>query len=205
MLWYAETRRRRTRQLVGDLLALVWVVSWVLLARAVHSAVSALSAPAGPLRDAGSGLEQRMDAVAGTVVDVPVVGERLSAPFSGAAGVGVDLVAAGDSLEASVDRLAMLMGVGTVGLPVLLVLAYLLLRVRYARRAGVLARERGRPELQELLALRALVGQPAARVSALAPDPLGAWRSGDPEVVGRLVALELRRMGLRPGPALATD
>jgi hypothetical protein len=205
MLWYAETRRRRTRQLVGDLLALVWVVSWVLLARAVHGAVSALSAPAGPLRDAGSGLEQRMDAVAGTVVDVPVVGERLSAPFSGAAGVGVDLVAAGDSLEASVDRLAMLMGVGTVGLPVLLVLAYLLLRVRYARRAGVLARERGRPELQELLALRALVGQPAARVSALAPDPLGAWRSGDPEVVGRLVALELRRMGLRPGPALATD
>jgi hypothetical protein len=205
MLWYAETRRRRTRQLVGDLLTLVWVVSWVLLARAVHGAVSALSAPAGPLRDAGSGLEQRMDAVAGTVVDVPVVGERLSAPFSGAAGVGVDLVAAGDSLEASVDRLAMLMGVGTVGLPVLLVLAYLLLRVRYARRAGVLARERGRPELQELLALRALVGQPAARVSALAPDPLGAWRSGDPEVVGRLVALELRRMGLRPGPALATD
>ncbi|MCE0487750.1 hypothetical protein [Ornithinimicrobium sediminis] len=205
MLWYAETRRRRTRQVVGDLLALVWVVLWVLLARAVHGAVSALSAPAGPLRDAGSGLEQRMDAVAGTVVDVPVVGERLSAPFSGAAGVGVDLVAAGDSLESSVDRLAMLMGVGTVGLPILLVLAYLLLRVRYARRAGLLARERGRPELQELLALRALVGQPTARVSALAPDPLGAWRSGDPEVVGRLVALELRGMGLRPGPALATD
>jgi hypothetical protein len=165
----------------------------------VHEAVSALAAPAGPLRAAGGSMQERMGAVADAVVDVPLVGDRLSGPFTGAAGVGVDLVAAGDSLQDSVDDLATLVSVSTVLVPVLLVAgSYLLLRVRYARRAGLLAQERLRPEFQELLALRALVNQPARRVTSVGPDPLGGWRSGDPEVVRRLAALELRRMGLRP-------
>lgn len=199
MLWYAETRRRRTRQIVGDVLAVAWVVLCVAVGRAVHESVSALAAPAGPLRAAGGSMEERMDAVAEAIVDVPLVGDRLSDPFTGAAGVGVDLVAAGDSLQASVDDLALLLSVGTVLVPVLLVAGfYLLLRVRYARRAGLLAQERMRPEFQELLALRALVNQPARRVTSVGPDPLGGWRAGDPDVVSGLATLELRRMGLRP-------
>lgn len=199
MLWYAETRRRRTRQIVGDLLAVAWVVLWVVVGRAVHDAVSALAAPADPLRAAGGSMQERMGAVAEAVVDVPLVGDRLSDPFMGAAGVGVDLVAAGDSLQDSVDDLATLAAVGTVLVPALLVSGlYLLLRVRYARRAGLLAQERLRPEFQELLALRALVNQPARRVTSVGHDPLGGWRSGDPDVVRALATLELRRMGLRP-------
>ncbi len=199
MLWYAETRRRRTRQIAGDVLAVVWVVLWVLVGRAAHDAVSTLAAPAAPLRAAGGSLEERMGAVAEAIVDVPLVGDRLSDPFAGAAGVGVDLVAAGDRLQESVDDLALLVSVAIALVPVVFVAgSYLLLRVRYARRAGLLAQERLRPEFQELLALRALVNQPARRVTSVGPDPLAGWRSGDPEVVQGLAALELRRMGLRP-------
>ena len=136
--------------------------------------------------------------VADTITEVPLVGGELGVPFREAAGVGTDLVSAGDTLQTSVDRLALVAGVITAGLPIVLVLGlWLVLRWRYAVRAARLARERDRPEMAELLALRALVGQPADVLARVHPDPLAAWRRGDPDVVACLVGLELAGSGLR--------
>ncbi len=198
MYWYAETPRRRTRQVLGDLAVVAWVVGWVMVGRWVHDLISALAAPAGSLRSAGTGLSERMTDIAGRIIDIPLVGDDLDAPFTGAAGVGTDLVAAGDSLETSVDRLAWVVSLLAAGTPIVLVVgAYLLLRGLGMRRAAALGRDRDRPGAQELLALRALVHQSPRRLQTVTADPLGAWRSGDPGPVAELADLELRRVGLR--------
>lgn len=201
MQWYAETPARRSRQVVGDLLVLAWVVIWVLVGRWVYGLVRTLAAPADPLRSAGTGLRDKMIEVADAVTGVPVVGDSLDDPFRSASSVGDELVMAGNSLDDAVGRIAWLMSLVTAGMPILIVLAaWLLLRWRYARRAGLLATQRATPQSQELLALRALVHQSPKRLAAIGPDPLGGWRDRDPETVAALASLELRRVGLRAQP-----
>ena len=55
------------------------------------------------------------------------------------------------------------------------------------------------PDL-ELFALRAMANQPMPRLARISPDPVGAWRRGEPDVVRALATLELRDSGLRPPP-----
>ena len=65
------------------------------------------------------------------------------------------------------------------------------------RRAASLGREVSDPESQQLLALRALVRQHPRRLQEIHPDPVAAFRSGDPELLRRLADLELAQVGLR--------
>lgn len=197
MRWYADAPVRRTRQVLADVLVAGWVLAWVLVGRWVFALVMTLAAPAAPLRRAGSTLHDRMDEVAGRVVEVPLVGDRLDAPFSGAAGMGTDLVVAGDRLEDSVRTVAWVVSVLAAGTPVLLVLlVWGLARLAWVRRAASLGREVGDPESVELLALRSLVRQHPRRLQTLFPDPVGAFRSGDPATLRALADLELAEVGL---------
>lgn len=201
MRWYADAPSRRSRQVLADVLVLAWVAGWVLVARWVHALVMTLAAPAGPLRDAGTSLRDRMTEAAARVVEVPVVGGSLGSPFTGAAGVGTDLVVAGDRLESSVRTVALVVSLVSVATPVLLVvLLWAAVRLAWARRAGELGRELHDPRTQELLALRALVRQSPRRLQQLHRDPVAAWRSGDPATVRALADLELSRVGLRSRP-----
>lgn len=198
MRWYADAPGRRARQVLADLLVLGWVVAWVLVGRWVFALVTTLAAPADPLRDAGTALRDRMAEAAARVTEIPLVGDELDAPFTGAAAVGTDLVAAGDQLEASVRTVAWVVSLLSAGTPVLLVvLAWAVLRIAWARRAGALGREVDDPESLELLALRALVRQDPRRLQRVSPDPLAAFRSGDPQTLRRLADLELAEVGLR--------
>lgn len=200
MRWYASTPARRTRQIVADALVLGWVIAWVLVGRWVFDLVMALATPAGPLRSAGTGLESRMTEIAGRVTQIPLVGDELDTPFTGAAGVGTDLVAAGDRLEAAVRTVAQVVGVLTAGTPILLVLLlWAALRVGWMLRVRRMGRQLGDPRTQELLALRALVHQPPRRLQELHEDPVAAWRSGEPATVRALADLELATLGVRSG------
>lgn len=199
MQWYAETPARRTRQVVGDLLVLAWIILWVLVAQWTFDLVSRLAAPADPLRSAGGTVQTRMTEVAGQVGDVPLVGDRLTGPFNGAADAGASLVTAGNVLETSVDRVAWLLAVLIAAVPILIVAGtYLILRVVAMRRAAALGRLRDGEHALELFALRALVSQSPARLARVGGDPLNGWQSGDEEMIRTLAALELRRLGLRP-------
>ncbi|GAA4886346.1 hypothetical protein GCM10025788_28670 [Serinicoccus chungangensis] len=203
MRWYADAPARRSRQVLADLLVLGWVVLWVLVGRLVFDLVMTLAAPAVPLRAAGTGLESRMEEVAGRVTEIPLVGDELDAPFTGAAGVGTDLVTAADRLETGVRTVAWLVSVLSTVTPVLIVvLLWLVLRLSWVRRARSLGRELHDPRSQELLALRALVHQHPRRLQQLSDDPVAAWRSGDPATIRALADLELAEVGLRarPGP-----
>lgn len=199
MYWYPETALRRTRRIAADLLVLAWVVGWCVVGAVVHASVSALSAPAGPMRTAGTSLQARMSDVAERITSVPLVGEDLQGPFVGTAAVGTDLTAAATRLETSVAELAWSLTLLIAAPPVLLVLiAYGLWCWRTARTRASLAHHRDRPQGQSLLALRALSTQDLSVLGELDPDPVGAWRREDAEVVARLAALELARAGLRP-------
>lgn len=198
MHWYAETPARRTRQIIGDGLVAAWVLAWVLIARWSFDLVRLLAAPAGPLRAAGTTVQSRMDDVAGQIGEVPLVGESLTGPFTGAAGAGGSLVSAGDALDSGVTRVAWLLSVLVGAVPILCVLGtYVVLRCLWARKTTELARLREGAGALELLALRALVNQAPRRLVRIDPDPLGAWRAGDEQVVSDLAGLELARLGLR--------
>lgn len=198
MRLYATSPVRRARQVTADLFVLLWVIAWVLVGRWVFALVMTLGAPADPLRSAGTSFRDRMTDVAGQVVRIPLVGEDLDGPFTGAAGVGGDLVRAGDQLEAAVRTVAWVVALISAGTPILLVvLAWALLRLAWVRRAAALGREVADPESQQLLALRALVRQHPRRLQRLFADPVAAYESRDPAALRALADLELAEVGLR--------
>lgn len=198
MPWYAPDPVRRTRQIVADIAVLGWVLAWVLIGRWIFDLVMALATPAAPLRSAGTGMEARMEEIAGRVTEIPLVGNELSNPFAGVAGVGTDLVSAGDRLEAAVRTVAQVVSVVAAGTPILLVvLAWAGLRVAWVLRARRIGPDLEDPRSQQLLALRSLVRQSPRRLQRVHPDPVAAWHSNDPEAIRALADLELAQLGLR--------
>ena len=196
MRWYAERPGRAARQVVADVVALAWAVAAVLVGTAVHGGIVGLTGPARTLAEAGGQIEGTFAGAARTASDVPFVGDDLARAFDPGAAAGAGLARAGQDYADAVATLAV---TASVLVPIVLLLPVLLgwlpLRLRYARRAA--AATAARFEAPDLLALRALTRAPVRRVRAVDPDPVGAWRAGDPAAVRRLAALELASLGLR--------
>ncbi len=202
MKLYADLPGRRSLQLVSDVGIVLWTCVWAYAGRQVHEATLALAAPGRQLESAGSGFRTRMVEAGDSVDDLPILHDRIATPFRSASGVGSDIESAGASLVSSVEHLALLLGWVTALVPIVLVVAvWLVRRGRFVRRATSAQRFIDAEADLDLFALRALAGQPMHRLAEISPDPGGAWRRGDPAVIGRLALLELRDCGLRP-PAL---
>ena len=89
----------------------------------------------------------------------------------------------------------------TALVPILIVgFVWLVLRVRFVRRAGAAQRFIDAAPDLDLFALRAMANQPMPRLARVSDDPAGAWRRGDLEVIHALALLELQESGLRPPP-----
>lgn len=196
MRWYAERPDRLARQLVADVVALLWAVLAVVAGLTVREGLNALRAPGNALVGAGGQVTESFAGIAGAVAGIPFVGSDLARALDPAAGAGSRLADAGQEFG---DTVATVANWSAVLLPLLLLLPVLLgwlpLRLRYARRAAAAVSARG--VAPDLLAVRALARVPVARLTRIAPDPAAAWRSGDPDVVRRLAALELADLGLR--------
>lgn len=196
-MWYAATPARAIRQAVVDVLVVAWVVAWVLIGRAVHSLVVALAGPARALQDAGSRVDQTLQSAASQVADVPLVGEQLADALRSAAGGGGSVSTAGSGLAESVERLALVLALVSAGSPILLVLLpWLISRLRFAAHNRAARRLVATPGGVDLMALRALTHRPPAQLTAVTADPVAAWRLGDPEVTARLAGMELRALGV---------
>ena len=205
MRLYAQNPALRLRQLAADLGLLVWVVGWVLAARAVHGAVLLLAGPGQAVEDLGRSVGGSMESAAGAAEDVPLVGDELSAPFDALADASGSVSGAGQSAQDAVDTLATILAFALVVLPVgWLLLRWLPWRTRWLRESTAAQRlltgtPAGGADL-ELLAARAMATAPLPRLAALPPGTGAAWRAGDPAAVRTLAALELDRLGLRlPG------
>lgn len=201
MKLYADTPARRTAQIVVDLLVLTWVVLWVRAATSVHDATLKLAAPGRQLESAGTGLSANLRSASDQVDGVPLLGDRLRAPFEAAGRAAGQLTAAGREQQSAVGHLALVLGLCVATIPILIVLVlWLPRRVRFARRAGAAQRFIDADADLDLFALRAMAGQPMHLLARVSPDPVGAWRRGERDVVRALAVLELKDVGLRPPP-----
>ena len=205
MKLYADLPARRTAQVAADLLMLGWVALWVWVGRAVHRATLLLADPGHRLEGAGRGFREKLTGAGDRVDDLPILDDRVAAPFRDAAEAGTSIEGAGADLVTAVESLATALGWVTALTPVLIVGAlWLALRLIFVRRATAAQSLVDSVDDLDLFALRALAHQPLPRLARISDDPAGAWRRGDREIVERLAHLELAASGLRPPPEIAS-
>ncbi|WP_280838083.1 hypothetical protein [Micromonospora sp. A200] len=197
---YADRFPVALRQLLTDLLVVLWVYAAIRFALWVHDLVQKLAVPGQKLEGAGGGLADNLAEAGGKVGRVPLVGDELTAPFERAAEAARGVADAGRDQQELVGQLALALAIAVLVFPIALVLfGWLPLRVRWMRRAAAAKALATAPAGRDLLALRALAGQPLRKLTRIDPDVAEAWRRGDDATVDALAALELRRLGLRGG------
>jgi hypothetical protein len=196
---YADRPPIVIRQLLTDIAVVIWVYAWIRVGLWLHDAVLRLGVPGQKLESAGSGIADNLADAGGKVGRVPLVGDQLTKPFSGAANAARSLADAGRQQQEVVGDVALALMLMALAVPLGLVLfVWLPLRLRWMRRAGVASAAREQPAGRDLLALRALATRPLNKLAALGPDIAQSWRAGDASAVDALAALELRDLGLRP-------
>jgi hypothetical protein len=196
---YADRLPTAIRQLLTDVFIVIWVYAWVRIGIWVHDIVLKLGVPGQKLESAGNGIAGNLADAGGKVGRVPLVGDQLTKPFTGAADAARSLADAGRQQQEVVGNIALVVALAVVALPLALVLfLWLPLRLRWMRRAGVASAVRDEPAGRDLLALRALASRPLDQLTKLGPDIAQSWRNGDASAVDALAALELRDLGLRP-------
>jgi hypothetical protein len=196
---YADRLPVALRQLLTDIAVVIWVYAWIRAGLWVHDTMLRLAVPGRKLEHAGDGIAGNLADVSSKVGRVPLVGDQLTKPFTGAADAAHALADAGREQQQIVGRVAVILALLAVALPLALVLfLWLPLRLRWMRRAGLAAAVRDEPAGRDLLALRALAGRPLHQLTRLGPDIAQSWRAGDAAAVDALAALELRELGLRP-------
>jgi hypothetical protein len=194
---YAERLPTAIRQLLTDIVIVIWVYLWIRAAIWVHDMVEKLAVPGQKLQSAGGGIADNLAEAGGKIGQVPLVGDQLVKPFNGAASAARSIAEAGRQQQEVVDQMALVLAILAVAVPMALVLfLWLPLRLRWMRRAGVATSVRDEPAGRDLLALRALATRPLNELAKLGPDIAQSWRNGDAEAVDALAALELRRLGL---------
>lgn len=197
--WYADAPARRSRQLTGDVLVLLWCLVWVAVGVAAHQAVSSLVQPTLALAGGADRTAEQLGRGGDGVAGIPLVGDEVATPLRAAADAVADISSSTTRLAEQVGDLALLVGVLVPLTPVAVVLLlWLAVRLRWARRAGAATALVEAGADHQLFALRALTSQPLTRLAAVSADPVGDWRRGDPDVTARLAALELDGLGLRP-------
>ena len=197
MKLYADAPGHQARQVLGDLLLVLWIALWVRLSQVVSDATLALAAPGEQIEEAGTGLAGKLRDAGGTVGGLPLVGDQARAPFDGAGDAADRIAAAGAAQVEAVQTLAFWLSLAVGAIPILVVVAfYVPLRWRFIRTASAGRRFVDSGADLDLFALRAMSNQPLHRLARISDDPVRAWRDGDPDVVRALAALELRDTGL---------
>jgi len=196
---YADRLPKAIRQLLTDIFIVIWVYLWIRAALWVHEMVLKLGVPGEKLQSSGTSLADNLADAGGKVGRVPLVGDQLTKPFNGAADAARSLADAGRQQQEVVGKVALIVALVVVALPLALVLfGWLPLRLRWMRRAGVASKVRNEPAGKDLLALRALASRPLNELTKLGPDIAQSWRNGDAAAVDALAALELKDLGLKP-------
>jgi hypothetical protein len=213
MQLYADRSSRRVRQVVADVVGVVWVVGALWTAQRVHDLVSELAGPGESLQQSGTGLAESLGSAGERVDGVPLVGDALAAPFESAAGAASALADAGQRLQDLVADIALVLALLLVfGALFMALVLWVWPRLRWMRRAGAARGALSDPDGADLLALRALATRPLRELAVVGGDGvLDRWRRGDAPTIRALATLELGDLGLDTrrlppdaGPATAT-
>ena len=182
---------------VLDMAVVVWTLAWIAVGVVVGLSVARL----GELTDAFRTVGAAIGGVGGTLgsIHVPILGGPLETASDAVRAAGRDVTARGDAVRGGVEQASVVLGLVVALIPILLVLlAYAPARLARVRETDALrtlvGAARDAPELEALLAERALRSLPYDRLRSLAPRP---WE--DDLVTRRALAQEeLRRLGVRP-------
>lgn len=201
---YADTTGRRTVQVAGDILLLLWIYFWASAGQAVRDATLALAEPGRQLESGATDVASGLRDAGGRADGLPLVGEELAAPFRDAGDAAEQIAAAGRQQAEAVTDLALLLGLVVAFIPITIAaLVWVPPRVRFARRAAAAQRWVDSGADLQLFALRAMARQPMHVLARISVDPVAAWRTGESETVRALALLELRDCGLQPPPPRA--
>jgi hypothetical protein len=194
---YATTPARLTAQLVSDVLVAAWITLWVLIGMAVHHAIATFARVGTQVQDSANGISDNLSSAGDNADRIPLVGDAVATPLRAASEAALELAGAGQSLNSTATWLAVLLAIAVAGPPILAVgMPWLFLRIRFFRRKWTVISLAQTPAGEQLLALRALANRPLRSLTAVTPDPVGAWRHQDPAAVRGLAALELRSAGV---------
>jgi len=182
----------------------LWAAFWIGTAAYTAYEVAALRTLSHTVVKAGTATESTGHALA-AVGHLPFVGGQISHLAAQAVAAGASARTSGAATAATIDRLAVLLGVAIALIPTVPLLALyvpLLLSWRRDRKAvrNAVARWDGEPDLESYLAHRALAHLRFDELRKLGYD----GTAGSP-ANAELAAAELRRLGLdRPARRLAT-
>ncbi|MDH2444304.1 hypothetical protein QDR37_10160 [Amnibacterium sp. CER49] len=198
MRLYSDFWGARAYQIAGDVVALLVVIAGILLGRSLHDAIAGLEDVGTQVERSGSDFSSTLGSIGKQLGGVPLIGGGIRAPFDAASGAGATLASAGAQWRDGVERVATLSGWAVVlGVLLVVLVGWVRPRLVGAVRRAVVARLAGSDADLELLALRALATRPPRAVTRVDPHATAAWRRGDPDVIRRLAALELRAAGVR--------
>lgn len=199
MKLYADTPARATRQVLADVLFLLWLLMWVMAGNAVHDATLELAGPGRQTQDSATSLAESMQDAGDALDDVPIVGDSARAPFDQAAEASGALADAGQAEVEAVEGLAFWLRLAVTLIPILVIGAlFVPVRWRFIREATAGQRFVDAEADLQLFALRAMSNQPMHQLARVSADPVGAWQRGDRDVVHALAKLEMRSLGLKP-------
>jgi hypothetical protein len=195
---YATTPARLLAQLISDLVVIAWTTVWVLVGMAVHAAVSTIAEVGRRVETGANGVSDNLNSAGDSTDNVPLIGDTLSKPLRAASDAALDIAGAGHSLDTTASWLAWVLALAVAAPPILFVaMPWLFLRVRFFRRKWTAITLASTAAGEQLLAMRALANRPLAKLAAISPDPVGAWRNYDTVAIRGLAALELRSAGVR--------
>ncbi|MEV8253951.1 hypothetical protein AB0O95_08320 [Rhodoglobus sp. NPDC076762] len=197
MQLYADQPARRTRQIIADLISLGFIAVWIALGVWIYQLIAAFQELGVQMQQAGAGFESTMVELGDTLGAVPLIGSGIRAPFDGASEAGAALESAGQSQQASVEAAATAVGLFIGIVPVVLILlVWLLPRIRFAVRASEAKRLLAKPGGADLLALRALTTLNITELARVSEAPAAEWRAGNSATVARLAQLQLAELGI---------
>jgi hypothetical protein len=202
MALYSDFATQRTRQVVADAVSVLGIVAFIVLGVTVHGLVMTLQAAGARLSEAGTSFESTMSEISERLGGIPLIGAGIRAPFDEASDAGSTLESVGQAQQYAVAQLATSLGVALAVVPaVVILLLWLVPRVRFARRSSWARAASTSAGGLDLLACRALATKPLPEIMAAHPDAAGGWRRNDPTAIRALALLELRACGVRPDRA----
>lgn len=204
-LW-SELPGARAKEAIADAATMLWMLFWIALGLRLYEYLSPSTALGRTVRSAGAGLESAGQHIGAVLTRVPVVGRAAGDGVREAlSAAGAPLAAAGGELERALVTIAAALASIVLAVPIVLwlerYLPWRLQRLRMVRAAHRVIRVAPRleaPQIERMLASRAIHRLSYEHLLAYTPDPLGDWASGRHE---RLARAELASVGLKPLPA----
>ncbi|MDR0283865.1 MAG: hypothetical protein LBI33_03115 [Propionibacteriaceae bacterium] len=195
---YAKTTRA-IPQVVSDVGFFVWVALWVFLANQVRYGVGLYAQAVTDAEANATDLATALKLSTDSLTAVPVVGDLLAASLAPTADSLAGLPATLHEVSQLLEATAVVLAVIAFVIPVVVyVCLWLPRRVAFVREASAGKHLAAAESSPELFALRAIAHAPLRDLLAVTPDPMGAWKRGDPTVIRQLSRLELARHGVKP-------